>query len=514
MLKMIGHSGKKKDAIKTVDASEWFGDVPYIQGNITLPDADPDYFYGAAKLCSEFPQQTLKATTYEPEDLTEDILDTLLGVQVNLRHDKIKQVVGNVIGYDKVDGGVEIAMRFDREQAAAHGLDPEDMKRGNCFSSVSLEISKDPTDSIFYVLDNQHNITKQIPYTQGVSMGMRRTLDSDTEPYKFQGSRVIERLKPLRFTGVGLVPNPADLQAKVYAVAADAESEDRLKVLTAEKETADSKMPYGKDVEYADPGFLADGVHRYPLNSPEHVRAAASYFSNPDNSGQYSPPQRAHIARAIAEAEKRHGIGDHKDTASTGAPTVETEIPFMELEAKLAELEASIASLRTEKEAASAETASVREQATAEITALKTELASVTAERDTLKSEKETAARDKQIDDVVTELEAIKACADEAQRVELREKASAAISDATALAILKLTRENEALKEVAAAAKKSAEMTDEEKAAKDKADKADKEAKEKASKETFSVTEPLVPIAPVVGTVATESTTTPVYKYF
>lgn len=59
--------------------------------------------------------------------------------------------------------------------------------------------------------------------------------------------------------------------------------------------------PYG-DVEYADPGLQADRVKRYPIDTPEHVRAAWSYIHHGADGAKYSPAQRAAIEDRIAAA--------------------------------------------------------------------------------------------------------------------------------------------------------------------------------------------------------------------
>ena len=84
-------------------------------------------------------------------------------------------------------------------------------------------------------------------------------------------------------------------------------SGDTIEVL---KEASDSKKPYG-NVEYADPGYQSDGVHRYPLDTVEHIKAAASYFGQQKNRDQYTSSQQKAIEGRIQDAERRHGIGDH-----------------------------------------------------------------------------------------------------------------------------------------------------------------------------------------------------------
>ena len=73
------------------------------------------------------------------------------------------------------------------------------------------------------------------------------------------------------------------------------------------KSVGESK--YGKDVEYADPRNKA-----YPIDTPAHTRAAASYFGMPKNRAKYSEADQKSIDRRIAAAKKKFGIGeDDKD---------------------------------------------------------------------------------------------------------------------------------------------------------------------------------------------------------
>jgi len=77
--------------------------------------------------------------------------------------------------------------------------------------------------------------------------------------------------------------------------------------------------PYG-NVTYADPGFQKDKQKRYPLDTAEHVRAAASYFGMPKNAEKYTPEQRSHIKAAIAAAESRLGIGTNHENSLVEPP--------------------------------------------------------------------------------------------------------------------------------------------------------------------------------------------------
>lgn len=69
---------------------------------------------------------------------------------------------------------------------------------------------------------------------------------------------------------------------------------------------AEKTQPYG-DVTYADPGYR-DNKKRYPIDTPEHIRAAWSYINVPKNAGEYTPEQVKAIKEKIVAAAKKAGI--------------------------------------------------------------------------------------------------------------------------------------------------------------------------------------------------------------
>jgi hypothetical protein len=76
-----------------------------------------------------------------------------------------------------------------------------------------------------------------------------------------------------------------------------------------------SKTPYGpkSEVEYADPGYQADGKARYPLSDEEKCRAAWSYINMPKNAAKYSPADLAKVKAKIKAALKRYGVEVSED---------------------------------------------------------------------------------------------------------------------------------------------------------------------------------------------------------
>lgn len=84
-------------------------------------------------------------------------------------------------------------------------------------------------------------------------------------------------------------------------------SEDGIPSGLGRLDLADAKAPYGQ-VEYADPGYQADGVKRYPIDTEAHARAAWSYIHQESNSEKYSADQLASIRVKIQNALKKFGV--------------------------------------------------------------------------------------------------------------------------------------------------------------------------------------------------------------
>lgn len=95
---------------------------------------------------------------------------------------------------------------------------------------------------------------------------------------------------------------------------------------------SDSKDPYGADADYADPGYQADKVKRYPLDSEEHARAALSYFSMEKNAAKYSPDERTQIMGRIKAACKKFGIDVASSSRALPADNTERRITYMTVE--------------------------------------------------------------------------------------------------------------------------------------------------------------------------------------
>ena len=62
------------------------------------------------------------------------------------------------------------------------------------------------------------------------------------------------------------------------------------------------------DVEFADPVN-----NKYPIDTPEHVRAAWSYINHQDNAAKYDPDDVKTIKNRIKRAAEKHGVEISED---------------------------------------------------------------------------------------------------------------------------------------------------------------------------------------------------------
>jgi hypothetical protein len=65
---------------------------------------------------------------------------------------------------------------------------------------------------------------------------------------------------------------------------------------------AEGEHRYG-EVEFADPTNK-----KYPIDSPEHVRAAWQYINHKDNAAKYEAADVTKIKGRIKQAAKKHGV--------------------------------------------------------------------------------------------------------------------------------------------------------------------------------------------------------------
>jgi uncharacterized protein DUF6582 len=70
---------------------------------------------------------------------------------------------------------------------------------------------------------------------------------------------------------------------------------------------AEGERKYG-DVQFADPVN-----NKYPVDTPEHVRAAWSYINHKDNAAKYDKDEVRTIKERIKRAAKQHGVEIDED---------------------------------------------------------------------------------------------------------------------------------------------------------------------------------------------------------
>jgi hypothetical protein len=60
--------------------------------------------------------------------------------------------------------------------------------------------------------------------------------------------------------------------------------------------------------EYGDVQFADPTNHKYPIDNPEHIRAAWSYINHKDNAAKYDADEVKAIKGRIERAAKKHGV--------------------------------------------------------------------------------------------------------------------------------------------------------------------------------------------------------------
>lgn len=65
--------------------------------------------------------------------------------------------------------------------------------------------------------------------------------------------------------------------------------------------------------EYGDVEFADTTNKKYPIDSPEHVRAAWSYINHKDNAAKYDRDEVTTIKNRIKKAPKKHGVEINED---------------------------------------------------------------------------------------------------------------------------------------------------------------------------------------------------------
>lgn len=284
---------------------------------------------------------------------------------------KSNMVLGSIRDEEWAGDGVDLVVQIDKRACEAYSVEPEDFTEEGGLNSFSIEIACDRDRSTFVAMTNpaSQKLEDQTIFSaeEAAQQGIRRTSFAEPNPFLYQDKfMVVELCSPIRCRGVAVLPDPADKTANVYEVAASMEKpkslRDQLKaakgeehtkrvkavkdtlnehgiklsddqdhaldralgiseggkldtlidsITGADEEAAQIKEPYG-DVDYADPGYR-DGKKRYPIDE-KHIRAALSFWGNPENREEYTPEQQKHITDKIDAAKKKFGIGDEEDS--------------------------------------------------------------------------------------------------------------------------------------------------------------------------------------------------------
>ena len=70
----------------------------------------------------------------------------------------------------------------------------------------------------------------------------------------------------------------------------------------------DDVKPKEGEREYGDVKFADPTNHKYPIDTPEHIRAAWSYINHKDNAAKYERDEVTTIKERIKRAAKHAGV--------------------------------------------------------------------------------------------------------------------------------------------------------------------------------------------------------------
>jgi hypothetical protein len=73
-------------------------------------------------------------------------------------------------------------------------------------------------------------------------------------------------------------------------------------------ERRDDVNPTEGEREYGDVTFADPTNKKYPIGTPEHVRAAWSYIHHAENASKYDKDEVRAIENRIKRAAKKHGV--------------------------------------------------------------------------------------------------------------------------------------------------------------------------------------------------------------
>lgn len=207
---------------------------------IDLPPPTVTHFYTANRALSFFPMINRNGYTFEKQNVSEDIVKTLLASTVDIQHVKPSYgeadashpgqdnlTIGAVANYAMHDEGIDVAHKIERSVAKHYGYTPEDFGPGGILGQVSQECDWSPQTSYFISIDKSDpkKIVSKWSYADGIANGFKDPQAGETGPFgEVDGNKVYFSLVPLSFSGIGHVRVPADPSAQTYKVAASAKN--------------------------------------------------------------------------------------------------------------------------------------------------------------------------------------------------------------------------------------------------------------------------------------------------
>lgn len=213
---------------------------------LDIPTATPTHFFTGGKILSFYPTINENGYTFEKDNVSDDLVKTLVSSTTDIQHCKAgygvkdslvpgenNTTIGAISAAVKSDDGIYIVNKIERICAKAFGYTPEDFGPDKILGKLSQECDFLMPDSEWIVVDKQDpsKILSRIAFADGLALGFpmgpngawagSHVVSNGTWDYcEHDDGYVYLSVKPVSFSGVGHVAQPADPTAQITRLAA------------------------------------------------------------------------------------------------------------------------------------------------------------------------------------------------------------------------------------------------------------------------------------------------------
>jgi len=305
---------------------------------ITLPESTVTHFFTAGRILSYFPTVNANGYTFLKSDVTPELANTLLGSTVDMEHLKLgygsssahvggsnNTTFGAITQVEMHDDGIDIACKLERSVAKALGFDSDSFGPGGSLGTYSQESDYNPNDGQYIVVDKSDpsKILHSFSYADGqaLNLDLSHVDASGKWAYSlYQGNPTYFAVKPISFSGVGHVVDPADRSAITYKLAASKNTSDNLgvNVDNAQNPTLEFVSGLNPSPKFYEKHGIKGTDDKYhlplpPKGHPEAKKYARAVLTRAHQVTKLSPEQ---VAAQVKRAKEI--LGEPTDKSTSG----------------------------------------------------------------------------------------------------------------------------------------------------------------------------------------------------